>query len=142
MKKKFLIIGVLVLAVVVLGVWAVPALADGASGSAAAPQNNQQVNQARILVRLMVVQDEAKVDAFLAKVQAAGKITAAQVTAIKTMWTNHHAQFKPGSPLVRLLQVRDGAKVRLVLDKAVDAGKIDKAQAEKVFDLWQKVHGK
>jgi uncharacterized protein YwbE len=142
MKKKFLIIGVLVLAVVILGVWAVPALADGASGSAPATQNTQQVNQARILVRLMVVQDEAKVDAFLAKVQAAGKITAAQVTAIKTMWTNHHAQFKPGSPLVRLLQVRDGAKVRLVLDKAVDAGKLDKTQAEKVFDLWQKVHGK
>jgi hypothetical protein len=60
----------------------------------------------------------------------------------KLLWTNHHAQFKPGSPLVRLLQVRDGAKVRLVLDKAVGAAKIDKAQAEKVFDLWQKVHGK
>jgi len=83
------------------------------------PQSTQQVNQARILVRLMVVQDESKVDAFLARVQAAGKITADQVTAIKTMWTNHHAQFKPGSPLVRYSRSETARKSRLVLDKAV-----------------------
>jgi len=121
---------------------AVPALADGASGSASAPQSTQQVNQARILVRLMLYRMNLKSMLSWPECRLPAKSLPIRFTAIKTMWTNHHAQFKPCSPLVRLLQVRDGAKVRLVLDKAVGAAKIDKAQAEKVFDLWQKVHGK
>jgi hypothetical protein len=122
--------------------WAVPAFAAGADNSSQPTQNKPQVNKVRILVRLLTVQDQAKVDAFLAKVRTDGKINDAQLTAIKKMWTNHHEQFKPGSPLVRLLQVRDGARVRLALDKAVDAGKINKDQALKVFTLWQKLHNK
>ena len=142
MKKKLLIIGVLLLALAVVGVWAVPVFADGASNSNQSTQNTQQVNKTRILVRLLMIQDESKVDAFLAQAKNTGKITVEQVTAIKEIWTNHHEQFKQGSALVRLLQANNGTNVRIVLGKAVVAGKINKDQAKKIMTLWQKLHNK
>ena len=64
MKKKLAIIGGILLAVVVLSAWAIPALAANppTSTTTAAP-NVQKAVKARILVRLLVVQDAAKVDA-------------------------------------------------------------------------------
>jgi hypothetical protein len=89
-----------------------------------------------------MVQDESKVDAFLAKAEEAGKITTDQVTTIKQIWTNHHEQFKRGSALIRLLQVKDGDKVQAALDKAVGNQKITQQQANNILKLWQKLHNK
>ena len=142
MKKKFVILAVLLLTLVILGVWAVPALAADASGAARSKQNTAQGQKIGILVRLMLVQDESKVDAFLAKAEDAGKITAVQVTTIKQLWTDHHTQFKKGSVLIRLLQAKDVTKVQTVLDKAVGAKKITQQQADKVLALWNNLHAK
>ena len=142
MKKKFIVFGVLLLALIILGVWAVPTFAEGASTPDQSTQNTQQGKKIGILVRLLMVQDESKVDAFLAKAEAAGKITADQVTTIKQIWTNHHEQFKRGSALIRLLQVKDGDKVQAALDKAVGKQKITQQQADNVLKLWQKLHNK
>jgi ribosomal 50S subunit-associated protein YjgA (DUF615 family) len=142
MKKKFIILGVLILALAVLGVWAVPAFAAEGSGSGQTTQNTAQGKKIGIIARLMLVQDEAKVDAFLAKAEAAGKITHDQSVAIKQAWTDHHTQFKKGSVLVRLLQAKDVTKVQAFLDKAVSAKKITQEQADKVLALWHKLHDK
>jgi hypothetical protein len=140
MKKKIAIIGAVLLVLVVLGVWAVPAFAADPPGSTA--PSTLQVNKVRILARLLLVQDEAKVDAFIAKARDADKITADQATKIKEFWTNHHQQFTRRVVLTRLLLARDGAKVQAFLDKAVAAGKIDETQAEKVMTLWNELHSK
>ena len=140
MKKKFIIFGVLVLALIILGVWAVPAFAEGGSDPGQSTQNTPQGKKIGILVRLLTVQDENKVDAFLAKAKDAGKITGDQVTRIKKIWTNHHEQFKRGSALVRLLQVKDGDKVQTFLNNAVGNQKITQKQADNVLKLWQKLH--
>ena len=142
MKKKFIVIGVLLLALIILGVWAVPAFAAGASTPDQSTQNTQQINKARILLRLLVVQDESKVDAFLARAEKAGKITPAQHVRIKEIWTNHHEQFKRGSTLIRLLQVKDGDKVQAFLKTAVSNQKISQQQADNIWKLWQKLHNR
>ena len=138
MKKKFIILGVLLLTLVILGVWVVPALAADGSGSAPAAQGKK----IGVIARLMLVQDEAKVDAFLAKGVDAGKITADQAAKIKQAWTDHHAQITKNKVLVRLLQAKDVTKVQAFLDKAVGANKITQAQADKVLALWHSLHDK
>ena len=142
MKKRLLIIGVLVLTLMILAVWAVPAFADGASNSGQTTQNTRQVNKARLLVRILMIRNEAKVDAFLAKAESAGKLNADQVKNIKQIWTNHHEQFERGSILIRLLKANNGTNVRTVLEKAVAAGKIKQRQADRIMALWQKLHNK
>ena len=99
-----------------------PVFAATASNSNQSTQNSQQVNKIRILVRLLMVQDESKIDTFLTQAKDAGKITAQQVITIKEIWTNHHEQFKQGSALVRLLQANNGTNVRIFLGKAVVVG--------------------
>jgi hypothetical protein len=142
MKKKFIVMGVLLLALIILGVWAIPAFAADASNPDQSTQNTPQGKKIGILVRLLMVQDENKVDAFLAKAEQAGKITTDQVITIKQIWTKHHEQFKRGSVLVRLLRVKDGNKVQALLEKAVGNQKISQPQADKILKLWQKLHGK
>ena len=142
MKKKFIVIGVLLLALIILGVWAIPAFAADASNPDQSTQNTPQGKKIGILVRLLMVQDENKVDAFLAKAEGAGKITTDQVITIKQIWTKHHEQFKRGSVLVRLLRVKDGNKVQALLEKAVGNQKISQPQADEILKLWQKLHGK
>ena len=142
MKKKYLLIGLLVMALAVLAVWAVPVFADGATNSSQPAQVTQQVGKITILIRLLTVQDEAKVDAFLAKAVSNNKITQEQATNIKTMWTNHHAQFKPGSPLVRVLKAKNEAKVKAALDKAVANEKITADQEAMIITLWENLHKK
>jgi len=142
MKKKFIVIGVLLLAITILALWAVPVFAADSANPAPSKQNIAQGEKIGILIRLLVVQNPAKVDAFLAKAQDAGKLTADQAAKVKEIWTNHHEQFKPGSALVRLLKAKDGDKVKQVLDKGVTAKKITQQQADKVLNLWGKLHQK
>ena len=142
MKKKLIITGVLLLALIILGVWAVPAFAAGVPKLDQSTQNAPQGKKIGILVRLLTVQDENKVDAFLAKAEQAGKITPDQVITIKQIWTNHHEQFKRGSALIRLLQFKDGDKVQAFLKNAVGNQKITQQQADNILKLWQRLHNK
>jgi hypothetical protein len=93
-------------------------------------------------VRLLSIQDEAKVDALLAQAVADKKITADQSTKIKDFWTAHHSQFLKNRIVDRLLKVQDQAKLQAALDKAVAAGKITADQAKKIMDLWTTLHTK
>lgn len=140
MKKRYWIIASVILVLVMLGVWAVPVFADDAAGSTPPTPTTQPGNRVRILVRLLLVQDEARVDTFIAKAKAAGKLNDDQATKLKTFWTNHHAQFAKRVVLARLLSARDESKVKAFLDKAVGAGKIKQEQADKVIAAWEALH--
>ena len=140
MKRKIIIIAGILLVLVTQAVWVIPAFA--ADNSTTATPAAQQVNKAKILVRLLVVQDETKVDAFLAKAVAANKISADNAAKVKDIWVKHHAQFAPGKPLIRILKAQDGAKVDAFLAKAVAAGKLQQAQADQIKALWTQLHTK
>ncbi len=139
MRKKIAIIAAIVLAVAVIMVWAVPALA-AKTDNAQVTQSTQQGYKARVLLRLLLIQDESKVDALIAQAQTSGKITADQAVKIKDFWTAHHAQFTKKVVLTRLIWAQDGSKVQAFLDKAVAAGKLRQAQADKLMKLWQYLH--
>lgn len=140
MKKKTIIIvcGVLLAAVLAFGVIPVAAAANANQTTPAA----QQVHKRQILVRLLSIQDEAKVDALLARAVADKKITADQSAKIKDFWTAHHAQFIKTPIAERLLKVKDGTKLDAFLANAVSAGKITQAQADQIKALWTELHTK
>jgi hypothetical protein len=143
MKRKIAIVGSILLVLIVLTAWAVPAFAADPSGaSQPSTQSTQQGNKVWVMLRLLLVQDEAKVDAFIANAQDAGKITAEQAAKIKEFWTNHHEQFAERAILASLLRAKDGAKVQAFLDKAIAAGKIQREQADKIMTLWNELHSK
>ncbi len=139
MKKKILIIGAVLIALVFLTIWAVPTFA--ADPGPVAP-GTLTAGKVRILARLLLVQDEAKVDTYIATAQTAGKITEEQAAKIKEFWTNHHQQFTRKVVLTRLLWAKDGTKVQAFLDKAVASGKITPEQAGSAMTLWNKINSK
>jgi len=138
-NRRIAIIFAALLTLMVLVISAVPALAAD-PGAAQAAQNVPQAGNVKVLLRLMLVQDEAKVDALLAQSLSSGKLTSDQVTKIKNFWTKHHAQFAKSAILKRLLSAKDGAKVQTFLDKAVQAGKIKQEQADKILKIWGILH--
>ena len=142
MARRILLIPVALLTLIVLAILAVPALAADPSGSTKQPaQGTQRVHKARVLIRLLTVQDKAKVDAFLAKAMVAGKLTQEQASKVEELWVNHHGHFAKGALLNRLLSVNDLGKVDAFLARAVQTGKLVQRQANKVKQLWQRVHG-
>ena len=110
-KKKIMIIVVSALTLIALLVIAVPVVASD-TATTTPPAQITPANKAGVLVRLLLVQNEAKVDAFLAKAVAAGKITTDQSTKIKDFWTAHHGQFLKNVILGRLLGRRTKVKFR------------------------------
>src|SRR5512136_559585 len=106
MKKSAIIMGGIALAVVVVLAFAVPALAAGSSTPQLAP-TTRQAFKPRVLIRLLLIQDETKVDALIAKAKDAGKITDAQATKIKEFWTEHHKQFAKNVILTRIIWAQD-----------------------------------
>ena len=98
------------------------------------------MNKARVMVRLLMVQDESKVDALLKRAVDAKRLDEAQARKIKGLWMDHHSQFAAGKPLVRLLLIPNGARVQTLLGKAVDADKLEQPQADRIWHLWQAVH--
>ena len=137
--KKIALIGGIALALVVILAFAVPAFASG-TRVGNAQQTTQLAPQRRPLLRLLLVQDEVKVDALIAQAEASGKITDIQAVKIKTFWTEHHRQFAKNVILTRIIWAKDGSKVQAFLDKGVAAGKIKPEQAVKIMDFWQAVH--
>lgn len=141
MKRKIALIGSMLLVIVVLAIWAVPAFADDGSGTTPpAAQGAQGFNKMKVLGRLLLIQDEAKLDALIAKAVDADKLTTEQATKVKDFWAAHHSQFTKRVVMVRLLKAQDESKVQAFLDKAVTAGKIQQAQAEKIIQIWVILH--
>jgi hypothetical protein len=138
-KNKYLLIIVAAILLIAVLAMAVPAFASDVAGSAN-PARITQVNKAKILARLLLVQDEAKVDAFIAKAVAADKLNADQALKLKNFWTEHHSQFLKNQILIRLLKVQDQGKLQSYLDKSVQAGKIQPAQADKIMQAWKILH--
>lgn len=143
MKKNIALFGGILLILLVFTVWAVPVFAaDGSDKTAAAIQSAPGWHKMRILGRLLLIQDEVKVDALIAKAVASDKLTYEQAIKVKDFWTKHHQQFTKKVVIARLLRANDGDKVQAFLDKAESAGKINATQAEKIMNLWEKLHAK
>ena len=115
-KKKIIIIGLVVLALVTAIAIAVPVLADAANATPA-PTQLTPVNKAGALLRLLLVQDQTKAFAYVSQAEAAGKITADQATAIDNFWTEYHTQFTKAVVLRRLLRAQNESNVKAFLTK-------------------------
>jgi hypothetical protein len=143
MKRKIVLISSIVLAIVVLAACAIPVLATGDAGiTAAATHNDQGYSKLKILARLLLIQDEARVDALIAGAVKADKLTGEQAVKVKDFWTKHHKQFISKVFIKRLLWMKDGAKVQAVLAKYEAAGKINAEQSAKIMARWNKLHSK
>jgi hypothetical protein len=144
MKKRIAIIGSVLLLVVMLALWAVPAVAQSTPGSVPPAAGITKLNKARVLARLLLIRDEAKVDAFIAKAVAAGKLDTEQAVKVKKLWTERHEgfskRFRRDVVLGRLLTAKDQTKVKAFLDKAVAADKIEQTQADKIIKAWGILH--
>jgi hypothetical protein len=139
MKRKFALFGGMFLALVVLVILVVPVFAgDGSDGAQPATQSDQGWQKIRMLGRILLIQDEAKVDALIAR--AGDKLSAEQAARVKDVWTDHHQQFTKKVIVTRLLWAKDGAKVQAFLDEAVANGKINLVQSERIMTLWNKLH--
>ena len=140
MNKKIIAVtcGLLISAVLLFGVMPVAA-ADGPTATTAA---TQQAGKGQLLKRILSIQDQAKLEALLAKGVAAGKITNDQATKIEAFWAAHHTQFAKARIMQRILGVKDEAKLKAFLDKAVSAKKITADQEATIITLWETAHSK
>jgi hypothetical protein len=139
-KNKIVAIGLAATILIVSLAWALPTFAAAPGTVVQATQDAAQPSRAKALLRLLLVQDEAKVDTLIAGAVNSGKITAEQGAKIKSFWTEHHTQFTRNVILKRLLSARDETKVKAFLDKAVNAGKIQQAGADKIIQMWETLH--
>jgi hypothetical protein len=109
----------------------------------AASTSVQAAGKFQTLVKLLLVQDETKVNDLLSQAVANGKITQAQSDKLKTFWENNHARAANLAKAAigkRLLSVQDGAKLNDFLNQKVAAGKITQDQANKIMTYWQNNH--
>ncbi len=138
-KKKILIIVLAIITVIATLAVAVPVFADS-STTPTPPAQITTANKPGALIRLLLVQDESKVDAYIATAVSDGKITSDQAVKIKDFWTAHHAQFAKNVVLKRLLSAKDESNVKTFLDKAVANGKITQDQENKIISIWEVLH--
>jgi type IV pilus biogenesis protein CpaD/CtpE len=110
------------------------------SAVAAAPA---KLTGVQILRRLLLIQDEAKVDSLLAKAVADQKLTADQSAKVKTFWTNNHAKaakFVKAVIARRILRVQNEANLKAGLDKAVASSKLTPTQEANALKFWETYH--
>ena len=88
------------------------------------PTTITPANKPGALIRLLLVQDQTKVFAYVQQAEDAGKLTADQATAIDNFWVAHHKQFAWNFVLRRLLRAQNESNVKAYLDKAVATNKI------------------
>ena len=138
-KKKIIIITLAVLTIIATLAIAVPVFADSGT-SPTPPAQITTTNKPGAIVRLLLVQDESKVDAYIATAVADGKITSDQAVKIEDFWTAHHAQFAKNVVLRRLLKAQNESNVKAFLDKAVANGKITQDQENKIIGIWEILH--
>ena len=141
--KKLIVIISLVLAVGIFAGVAVPIFAADPAGSVQTTnQNLNRPGRAFLLAKLLLVQDQAKVDQLLATAVANNKLTADQAAKIETFWTNHHAKFTKRAVLGTLLRIQDEGQLTAKLNQAVANGKITQDQENKILAAWEKIHNK
>jgi hypothetical protein len=138
-KKKWLIIGAVVLAIITVLAIAIPVYA-ATSDATPSPTQLTPANKAGALLRLLLVQDQTKAFAYVDQAESAGKITADQATAVENFWTQYHAQFTKAVVLRRLLRAKNESNVKAFLDKAVANGQITQTQEDNVIKLWETLH--
>jgi hypothetical protein len=138
-KKKWLIIGVVVLAIITVLAIAIPVYA-ATSDATPSPTQLTPANKAGALLRLLLVQDQTKAFAYVTQAETAGKITADQATAVENFWTEYHTQFTKAVVLRRLLRAKNESNVKAFLDKAVANGQITQTQEDNVIKLWETLH--
>jgi flagellar basal body-associated protein FliL len=138
-KKKWIIIGVVVLALITSLAIAIPVFAAD-SNATPRPTQLTPANKAGALLRLLLVQDQTKAFTYVQQAEDAGKITADQATAVENFWTEYHAQFTKAVILRRLLRAKNESNVKAVLDKAVANGKITQTQEDNIIKLWETLH--
>ena len=142
--KKFIWIAVTI--AVIIGV-----LAGGtvvlAQTDTGVPSTSTAVQHAagkfQTLIKLLLVQNEAKVDNLLAQAVANGKLTQPRADKLKTFWENNHARAaKLGKVVIgkRIMAIQDGTKLNDFLNQKVAAGKITQDQANKIMTFWQNNH--
>jgi hypothetical protein len=138
-KKKWLIIGLVVVALIAVFVVSVPVLAADASPPTP-PAQITPANKPGAIIRLLLIQDQTKAFGYVEQAEAAGKITSDQAIEIEQFWTLHHAQFAWNFVLRRLLSAQNESNVKTYLDKAVANGKITVDQENKVLSMWEVLH--
>jgi len=140
LSKKIIITAVSSLILVSMLLWTIPVFA--ADSEIPSTQDLPRIGHVRVLPRLMLIQDEAKVDALLERLQSAGKLTEEQAGKIKNIWTQRHAQTvrHPILKLRRLLTAENEARVQQFLDKAVQTGKITQERADRLIQIWERLH--
>jgi hypothetical protein len=138
-KKKILIMTIAIITIIATLAIAVPVFADS-NTTPTPPTQITTANKPGALIRLLLVQDESKVDAYIATAVSDGKITSDQAVKIKDFWTAHHAQFAKNVVLKRLLSAQNESNVKAFLDKAVANGKITQDQANKIISVWEVLH--
>jgi flagellar basal body-associated protein FliL len=138
-KKKWIIIGVVILALITSLAIAIPVFAAD-SNATPSPTQLTPANKAGALLRLLLVQDQTKAFAYVQQAEDAGKITADQATAVENFWTEYHAQVTKAVVLRRLLRAKNESNVKAFLDKAVANGKITHTQEDNVIKLWETLH--
>ena len=138
-KKKWIIIGVVVLAIITSLAIAIPVFAANANATPN-PTQLTPTTKAGALLRLLLVQDQTTAFNYVSQAEAAGKITADQATAIDNFWTEYHAQFTKAVVLRRLLKAQNESNVKAFLDQAVANGKITVDQENKVISIWEILH--
>jgi hypothetical protein len=104
-----------------------------AASPTTAPVQITTANKPGALIRLLLVQDQAKAFAYIAQAEADGIITADQAVKIRDFWTAHHKQFAWNFVLRRLLRAQDESNVKAYLDKAVINSKITVDQENKYW---------
>ena len=110
-KKKWIIIGAVVLVLIAAFAIAIPVFAANANATPS-PTQLTPANKAGALLRLLLVQDQTTAFSYVAQAEAAGKITADQATAIDNFWTEYHAQFTRAVVLRRLLRAQNESNVK------------------------------
>ena len=143
MRKIILIAVAIVLVAGVIGTGTVVLAQSNSTPGVNNPAGQSNLTIGQVLRRLVLIQNEAKVDSLLATSVSDGKLTKEQATKIKTFWLNNHAK---AAKLVkriiinRLLNVKDEAKLKTFLDTQVAANRITQTQENQMINLWESIN--
>jgi polyhydroxyalkanoate synthesis regulator phasin len=142
MKRKIIAVS-LIVAIAIFGIVAVPVFAADPAGSApATEQGANWFGRGCLLGKLLLIQDEARVDSLLAAAVTNGKLTTEQSDKIKTFWTERHGPFSKKVVLRGLIKIQDEARLQEILNQGITNGKITQDQANQIIAAWERIHKK
>jgi hypothetical protein len=144
MKKILIVVIAAVLVIGMIGTGTV-VLAKNDAGSNQTITAQDNLTKGQILRRLLLIQNEAKVDNLLAKAVSNGKINQDQSDKIKNFWVNNHARaakFVKAVIAKRVLRVQNEANLKTFLDKQVASHRLTDTQETHIITFWEKNHQK